>query len=218
MNTQQLERRSGSPEQAAGLVIVVALHAAALWLLLQHRLIPVPTDAMTLFVNFIAPPSPEPPVPPKPLPKQKPTPIEKPKPQQLVAETPVVTPEDHVVQTLPVPPAPVVPSTPPPSMPLPTGPVALATELSVACTDRIAPAYPQRSRRNGEEGTVILRVELSEAGNVDAARVQTSSGFPRLDEAAIAAVRAWRCQPARRNGQPISTTALQPFKFVLQES
>ncbi len=218
MNARRLERRSGNPERAAGLAFVIALHAAALWLLLQHRLIPVPTEAMTLFVNFIAPPAPEPLVAPRPPPpKPKPHPIEKPVPRQIVAATPAVTPEDHIVQAHPPePPAPVVPA-PPPSMPLSTGPVALATELSVTCPDRTAPAYPSRSRRNGEEGVVVLRVELGETGKVDAARVQSSSGFPRLDEAAIAAVRVWRCKPARRNGQPVSATALQPFKFVLQE-
>ncbi|MBS3936082.1 MAG: energy transducer TonB, partial [Sulfuritalea sp.] len=53
-------------ERACGLVVVIALHAAALWGLWQHRLIPSPQEAMTLFVNFIAPPLPEKtPLPPK---------------------------------------------------------------------------------------------------------------------------------------------------------
>jgi len=219
MNAWATERRRAGPERAAGLVVVVALHAAALWLLLQHRLIPAPAEAMTLFVNFIAPPAPKPAVAPTPPPpKPKPKPVEKPAPRQIVAETPTVAPDDFVAPAPPPePPAPVVPQAPPPSMPLPAGPVALATELSVACPERAAPAYPPRSRRNGEEGTVVLRVELSETGAVGAVRVKTSSGFPRLDEAALAAVRSWRCRPARRNGQAVNATALQPFKFVLQE-
>ena len=36
------------------------------------------------------------------------------------------------------------------------------------------------------------------------------------DEAAIAAIRTWRCNPATRNGRPVRATALQPIKFVLQ--
>jgi len=63
---------------------------------------------------------------------------------------------------------------------------------------------------------VVLRVELDEQGNVSASRVATSSGFARLDEAALAAVKTWRCNPARRDGQPVRAVALQPFKFVLQ--
>jgi protein TonB len=208
-----------TPERLAGLLFVVALHGGAIWVLMQHRLLPAPAEVATLFVNFIAPPAPKPAVAPKPPPpKPKPKPVEKPKPRQIVAETPIVAPDDFVAPAPPEPPAPVVPESPPPSMPLPAGPVALATELSVACPERAAPAYPPRSRRLGEEGTVILRVELSEAGTVGAVRVKTSSGFPRLDEAALAAVRGWRCSPARRNGQAVAATALQPFKFVLQGS
>jgi protein TonB len=227
MSVQGLERRHAGPERVVGLVIVIALHAAVLWLLLQHRLIPAPAEAMTLFVNFIAPPAPEPPVPPvapkPPPPKREPRPIEKPQPRQIVAETPVVAPDERVVPAPPPepppPPAPVMPppaKSPPPSLSLPQGPIALATELSVVCPERTAPDYPSRSRRNGEEGTVLLRVELTEAGDIGAARIQTSSGFSRLDEAALAAVRTWRCQPPHRNGQPAQATALQPFKFVLQ--
>jgi protein TonB len=63
---------------------------------------------------------------------------------------------------------------------------------------------------------VVLRVELDEQGNVSSARVATASGFARLDEAALAAVKTWRCIPARRDGQPARAVALQPFKFVLQ--
>ncbi|MFN4149085.1 MAG: hypothetical protein ACK4E4_05990 [Rhodocyclaceae bacterium] len=46
-------------ERTAGFALVLSLHAAALWGLWQHRLIPNPPEAMTLFVDFIAPPAPE---------------------------------------------------------------------------------------------------------------------------------------------------------------
>ena len=98
----------------------------------------------------------------------------------------------------------------------PAGPVSLGSELAVACPERSAPVYPPLSRRQGEEGKVVLRVELDEQGRVGAARVATASGFARLDEAALAAVKTWRCNPARRDGQPVRAVALQPFKFVLQ--
>lgn len=70
----------------------------------------------------------------------------------------------------------------------------------------------------GEEGTVVLRVELDERGKVCAALVATSSGFERLDSAALDAVRSWQCMPAHRDGRPVHAVALQPFKFVLQGS
>jgi protein TonB len=111
---------------------------------------------------------------------------------------------------------------PPPAPPVeavpvkPAGPITLGTELAVACPERRAPNYPPLSRRLGEEGKAVLRVELDEQGHVSAARVATASGFSRLDEAALAAVKTWRCNPARRDGQPVRAVALQPFKFVLQ--
>jgi protein TonB len=202
-------------DQLAGLLLVVALHAAALWGLWQHRLLPAPQEAMTLFVNFIAPPVPkaaEPPAPPPPRPR----PVARPQPQQLVAAAPVPPPAEHVAAPPPQP-APAI-EAPPVPVPKPVGPVTLDSELSVSCPERTAPSYPLLSRRMGEAGMAVLRVELDEQGHVSSARVATGSGFARLDEAALAAVKTWRCNPAQRNGQAVRAVALQPFKFVLQGS
>lgn len=201
-------------DHLAGLGFVLALHAAALYGLWQHRLIPSPQEAMTLFVNFIAPPAPEKKEEPKRPPPPKPKPIEKPQPRQIVAEAQVVAPTDYVAPPPPEKPAPE-PVIQAPPMPLPPGPVALSSELSVVCPERSAPAYPAQSRRLGETGVVVLRVELSETGNVARARVDRSSGYFRLDEAALAAVRTWRCTPATRNGHPVRAVAMQPFNFIL---
>jgi len=212
-------------QRLTSLLLALALHAIVLWGLWQHRLIPTPGEAMTLFVDFIAPAAPEKPSTPPPQPaKPKPVtpkPVTPPAPR-LVAETPVVAPTDYVAPPPPPEPAPRIdalalpPAPPVPPTPLPAGPVTLGEELSVACPERRAPAYPAISRRLGEEGTVVLRVELDQAGSVVHAEVKASSGFARLDEAALTAVKTWRCQPARRNGQPVRAVALQPFKFVLQ--
>ena len=203
-------------ERAIGLIFVVALHAAALWGLWQYRLIPAPQEAMTLFVSFIAPPEPDRPQEPKQPPPPKAKPIEKPR-QIIAATAAVVAPADYVVPAPSTQPAPTREiEAPVVSKPLPPGPVALATELAVACPERSAPTYPALSRRLEEEGTVVLRVELDETGRVSVAGVHRSSGFARLDEAALGAVRTWRCTPAQRNGQPVRAVAMQPFKFILQ--
>jgi periplasmic protein TonB len=94
--------------------------------------------------------------------------------------------------------------------------MALASQLAVVCPERTAPVYPAKSRRREETGTVVLRVELDEQGRVSSARVETGSGFERLDQAALAAVKTWRCQPSRRDGMAVRAVALQPFKFLLQ--
>lgn len=212
-------------QRLAGLLLVLALHAGVLYALWSARLIPSPTDTATLFVNLIAPPvekkAPVPQRPPEPKPKPKSRPIEPPQPLQFVAESPVIAPADPVAPALPRKPEPAqapVAAAPAPVVvgPLPVGPVALSSELSVACPQRSAPSYPDMSYRQGEQGVVMLQVELSETGQVADAQVQNSSGFDRLDNAALKAVRKWRCTPAMRNGQPVRATALQPFNFVIQ--
>lgn len=213
----QIAARSLSPERAIGLVFVLIMHAVILWGLWQHRLIPGPREAMTLFVNFIAPPLPEKKLPPPP----KPQPAAQPQPRQIVAAAPVVAPTDYVAPPSPPQPAPIIeaPAAPPaPASTRSAGPMALGGELSVACPERNPPRYPPLSRRMGEEGTVVLRVELDEQGKVCTARIATSSGFERLDSAALEAVRTWQCRPAHRDGQTVRVVALQPFKFMLQGS
>ena len=197
-----------APERLAGFAAVVVLHAAAFYGLWSHRILVMPDEVVTLFVETIATPPPPPKEPPKPARLERPRPIDKPQPQQLVAEAPITSPAE------PVAPSPPPVAEAPPARP--AGPVSLGSELAVACPERSAPAYPPLSRRLNEEGKVVLRVELDEQGNVGSARVATASGFPRLDEAALAAVKTWRCNPARRDGQPVRAVALQPFKFVLQ--
>jgi periplasmic protein TonB len=96
------------------------------------------------------------------------------------------------------------------------GPLALTDELAVFCPSRTAPAYPALSRRHREQGEVTLRVELDAHGQVSDVRVERSSGFGRLDEAARTAVLSWRCQPAVRSGQPTAAVAIQSLEFKLE--
>jgi protein TonB len=89
-------------------------------------------------------------------------------------------------------------------------------DLSVSCTERPPPAYPKLSVRLGEQGKTIVLVELDELGHVINVAIKKKSGFARLDEAAIAAVKTWRCNPAKRNGAAVRAVALQPFNFILK--
>lgn len=215
-----------TPDRMIGLAFALAMHAAALYGLWSYRLLPTPEEAATLFVNLISPPKPAPKIvePPKPPPREvkleKPRPIERPQPQQLVVEAPVTSPSEPVA---PPPPAKLeplppieAPPAPPPAPPKPAGPVQLGSELSISCPERSPPAYPAQAKRLGETGRVVLRVELDETGKVSAARVTTSSGSARLDEASLSAVRQWHCNPARRDGEPVRAVALQPFDFILE--
>jgi periplasmic protein TonB len=198
--------------RGVGMAVVLLVHIGVLYSLWTLKLISAPDEMATLLVNFVAPPVPVKSELPKSIPQPlKHTVVEKPKPQQIVAETPAIQPTEYAA------PAPkLAPLIEAPAIPLPAGPVAMTSELSVACPQRDAPKYPDISRRMGEAGLVVLAVELNEQGLVASAKIHRSSGFPRLDEAGLAAVRSWRCTPAQHNGQAVRATALQPFKFVLE--
>ena len=78
--------------------------------------------------------------------------------------------------------------------------------------------YPAMSRRLGEEGTTVLLLTVTEDGKVSEAKVQTSSGFERLDEAAQKeAVRSWRFLPGTVNGKPATMQMPIRVTFKMQK-
>lgn len=80
-----------------------------------------------------------------------------------------------------------------------------------------APIYPRTALRLGQEGRVILTLLVRVDGSVDDVQVTTSSGYQRLDKAALKAVRRWRYQPASQDGQPIDFWYQQPIVFSLHK-
>lgn len=78
------------------------------------------------------------------------------------------------------------------------------------------PLYPELARKRGQEGRVLLSANIDEKGELTELRVDKSSGFSLLDEAALKAVRRWRFKPALRAGMPVKGTALIPIEFLLK--
>jgi len=78
-----------------------------------------------------------------------------------------------------------------------------------------APDYPSLSRRMGETGRVVLRVLVSPEGRAEQLEVRTSTGHPRLDQAALDAVRRWRFVPAKQGDHAVSAWVLVPLTFQL---
>lgn len=101
--------------------------------------------------------------------------------------------------------------------PAPEAVVTLTADLAVHCTHRPTPEYPASARRLRESGRVVVKVWLNANGKVERSQVAQSSGFPRLDNAAIATVERWRCNSATRNGLAVPAIALQPFDFALNK-
>jgi periplasmic protein TonB len=85
----------------------------------------------------------------------------------------------------------------------------------VTIVQRVLPKYPQRSVRLGEEGTVVVQVQVNEKGRVSDIRVARGSGHQRLDSAALEAVRRWKFIPAVRESRPVSTWGETELRFVL---
>jgi protein TonB len=78
------------------------------------------------------------------------------------------------------------------------------------------PHYPETARRRGDQGRVIVRVNVSPDGEPLTLSIAHSSGSTTLDEAAMAAVRQWRFVPARQSGQPVAAAAEVPIVFRLE--
>lgn len=147
----------------------------------------------------LEPPSPTEPPPEMALPTPSPPPIavrEPPPAQEPVPEPPSLPPQ----------PAPVRP----PSLARSTAPAKtgllpesgnkrgdLADKTLGKPVYKVAPVvkYPAESRVAGEQGTVVLRIRVNAEGKPVEVTVLTSSGFPRLDRAAVEG--GWRSRIER---------------------
>jgi protein TonB len=76
-----------------------------------------------------------------------------------------------------------------------------------------APEYPEAARRAGEEGTVVLEVEVGADGRPGEITISRRSGSRDLDRAAVDAVRGWTFEPAIRDGKPVASTVQVPVDF-----
>ena len=177
------------------------------------------------------PPKPEPPKPEPPKPKPpKPEPV-RPEPPRPAPPAPVPTPPPapspavSVPETKPAPqppepaPAPAPrPAPVPQAPPAPPAPPA-KTDVSISASysaSNAKPVYPTMSKRMGEQGTVMLRVLVKSDGSAANVEVKSSSGFPRLDQSAVEAVKSWRFNPATLDGKPVDEWYQVPIPFKLQ--
>lgn len=208
--------------------VVVAAHAGVLVALVagahpRASEVIIPARVIAESIAF-APPAPEPaaPEPPKPQPVARP---------EMPRHAPAPAPEPlPVVAAAAAEPRPAAPAAPPPAAPAATAapataavatapPVPPKVELpsaSAAYLDNPPPEYPRLSRRLGEQGRVVLRVLIGADGSAAQAEVRASSGFERLDQAALRAVLRWKYVPGRRGGTPEAMWFNVPVQFVLE--
>lgn len=214
MTTSPLKPHHISPRRWRNTIAAVLLvHVALLWVA-QNQLAELPASdesgqvVMADVVSDI----------PNPAPlthaKQAPTATTTPTPTKSVtkADTPALTPNSSNTQE-----APASTAAAPATASGKTGSPSLVEPSADAdYLKNPPPGYPRISRRNGEQGTVIVRVFISTQGTPEKAEVRTSSGFARLDQAALEAVQRWRFVPGRRNGTPEAMWFNIPVRFILE--
>lgn len=212
--------------RAAKVIFIAAVHVAALvWLYGQQIVSAGEAVLMAMDVRFLDEPRIEPPKPPPPRPRPVPA-VTAPPP--VLAAAPDSRPAISGFAVAPQPPAPprevpaivttaptaqpVVAAPPPPTEP----PPVTAARFDADYLNNPPPVYPAISRRMREEGQVLLLVHVSSEGSALAVHVRQGSGFARLDEAALAAVKQWRFVPARRGQQAIASMVVVPIVFTLK--
>lgn len=217
--------------------LVIAVHSGALGIMfytstpapktlelptVQGILIPAPPAETVELPSALEVPPPVEPPPPEPvkpeIKKPEPAPKPKPEPKPIVEAPPS---EKAITQEEPVEEA----SAPPPTQQQVATPTAeknntLGAPITPPHEDahhlnNPRPAYPSLSRRLREQGTVLLEVLILTNGSVGEVRLKETSGFKRLDETAMKAVKQWRYTPARRGDEAVEFWYLQPIEFAL---
>jgi len=78
------------------------------------------------------------------------------------------------------------------------------------------PTYPTEAKAERIEGAVVVRYGVSVDGRVINARVESAEPEGIFEEAALAAVRSWRYNPALRDGEPVAVdNVLSTVRFEL---
>jgi protein TonB len=217
------------------LIIAAAVLLLHLGLLLFLRMNPPRVDEVTAplmaveMVQLAPEPQHEPepiPTPPEPVKPVEKTPppvmekaaislpkVEKPKLRPVHDEKPKHPPKtqpQHEAQPATAPKAPALSKAPAASK------VVTPPQFSAAYLNNPAPDYPRLSKKLREQGTVRLRVEVSASGLAASVAVSQSSGYSRLDEAAVAAVKRWKFIAAKQGDQPVAAQVIVPLVFALE--
>lgn len=218
------------PSQTVAVLLgVVALHIAGLWALqtgLFMRAVEA-VIAVEVISDLVDLPKPKVETPPPQLPKvmQKSAAVAPQHEVALPAQPVPVAIADHT----PSPNAPTGVTSPQPqpapapiATPVETNPVAAANpkvDLPSSGAEYLhnpKPEYPRLSKQRGEQGKVLVSVFISTDGTAQKAEIKTSSGYERLDQAALATVKAWRYVPGKRGGVPEAMWFSVPINFVLE--
>jgi len=179
-----------------------------------------PPDLATI----VEPPPPDLPPPEFPLakidipPPDEPPPPNIPPPEKIPEPKPKPPEPKPVQKRPPAPPRPAAPVEPGPQQAAPAQPAGPRTvdASQLGWLVQPKPVYSNASRRAGEQGTAMIRVLVDVTGRPAQVSLQSSSGFPALDQSALSAVRAAQFRPYIQGGLPQAVLVVVPIRFVLQ--
>ena len=95
------------------------------------------------------------------------------------------------------------------------GPADVVTRAAIAYRPNPNDYYPNTSLSLGEEGVVSIWFCYDERGKVTEAEVAKSSGFQRLDTAALIMSKQFRIKPKTVNRAPMGDCGTMPIEFKL---
>lgn len=191
-----------------GLGLVIALHIALVYALVTalafRRVDVVRSPIETKIIDETQQPKVEPP-PPPPNFAPPPPPFVPPPEIRIATPPPAAAPSTAITAVTNV-----KPTAPPPP---PHEAVIVQPRIDAAHSHD--PEYPLVSRRLGEQGSVVLQVMVGVDGKVTEAKIVQSSGFPRLDQAAVDGVKSnYRFHPGTSDGT--AQAMWYTFKFTWQ--
>jgi len=212
----QMIERPNPAARIGGFAVVVLFHAGVVYVLVAgfgKQVVQLATQPIQALIvpqqPAQPPPSPPPPPPFIPLPEIR---TQLPPPPKAIAVPPSPKPppkQEFKPSQAPVPtqaaPAPAAP--PAPAASVRTG----ASKIASAGCD--VPEKPAASDRLGETGTVTISVAIGLDGSVTQSSVASSSGFKRLDDAALAAISLCRFRPATVDGKPEASKSSVRYHF-----
>ena len=202
--------RKASKSRMFGIGGVIVFHVLLVWGLVSGlarkaiEVLPAPFETQILDEQRAEE---EPPPPPPPPQLDIPPPPFIPPPEINIATPPPSSANTITTQSVVATPA----APPPPkSAPVSRPPVVKAN----ACRQ---PEYPPVSERLGEAGSVVLQLLVGVDGKVTDSKVETSSGYERLDKAAQAALSRCKFEPGTVDGVPSPAWAQLKYTFRPQK-
>jgi len=204
-----------SSRRVTGISVVIVLHIALAYALvngLARKIVEVIQQPLeTKIIEEVKPPPVDKPPPPPPPKLAAPPPPFIPPPEVRIDAPPVMNTITAISTVKPAIEAPV----PKPAQTSVAGPAR--TSAVVDARNCTKPDYPPASLRAQETGLVVLQFLIDTDGNALEGKVERSSGFRRLDDAAKRALSLCKFKPGTENGRPVQSWARIEYLWKLDD-